>query len=24
VTTRLERDPSDFLFGGTRQGADVQ
>jgi phospholipid/cholesterol/gamma-HCH transport system substrate-binding protein len=24
VTTRLERDPGDFLFGGTRQGADVQ
>jgi len=24
VTTRLERDPSDFLFVGTRQGADVQ
>ena len=24
VTTRLERDPGDFLFGGTRQGVDVQ
>jgi phospholipid/cholesterol/gamma-HCH transport system substrate-binding protein len=24
VTTRLERDPGDFLFGGTRQGVDVK
>jgi phospholipid/cholesterol/gamma-HCH transport system substrate-binding protein len=24
VTTKLERDPGDFLFGGTRQGVDVQ
>ena len=24
VTMKLERDPGDFLFGGTRQGVDVQ
>ncbi|WP_158046629.1 MlaD family protein [Skermanella pratensis] len=24
VTTRLERDPGDFLFGGTRQGVSVE